>query len=106
VRQESLLEIKPEALDRIELGQVGGSGTRVILSGTFSAFAPCQPAWSTTIATCSLAAIVLANSSRYCKSASSPSILPASPHSINAELFNTIELFKSLELFEVERSNC
>ena len=44
MREEALLEIKPDALDRVAVGRVGGSGTSGTLAGTASAFEPCQPA--------------------------------------------------------------
>ena len=46
------------------LGEYGGSGTSVMFDGTTSALAPCQPAWSSTIATCSSWSIVALKRSR------------------------------------------
>ena len=52
MREEALLEIQPDALDRVQFGRVepalakagAGSGTNVMFAGMTRAAEPCQPA--------------------------------------------------------------
>ena len=41
-----LPEILPDVLDRVQFGAFAGSGSKVMLGGTFSLRETCQPAWS------------------------------------------------------------
>ena len=46
VRQPVVAQELPDVLDRVQLGERGGSGSRVTLAGMTRLAAPCQPAWS------------------------------------------------------------